>query len=82
MAWHLIIAITETKLNHKLNCFLDGYGFEQCNSKKQAGGVGLFIKNSLNYEVIKDFNLNVEGCKELWVKISLGKAEALVAVLY
>ena len=32
--------------------------------------------------MIKGFNLNVEGCEELWVKISLGKAEALVVVMY
>ena len=40
------------------------------------------MKNSLNYTVIEDFNLNVEGCEELWVKISLGNTEALVPVLY
>ena len=60
-----IIAITETKLNHKLNSFLDGDGYEQCNSKIQAGGVCLFIRNSLNYEAIEYFNLNVQGCEEL-----------------
>ena len=76
-----IIAISETKLNCKFNYHLDGYIFEQCNSKMQAGGVGFFIKNSINYEIIADFNLNVEGCEDLWIKISHSNSEKLVAVI-
>ena len=43
-----IIAITETKLSSKFSSFLQGYKFEQSNSKTLAGGVGLFIRDSLS----------------------------------
>ena len=51
------IAITETILSSKLSSFLQGYKFEQSNSKTLAGGVGLFIRDSLDYQIINDYCL-------------------------
>jgi len=63
-----IIAISETKLNSNFNSFLEGYTFLQSNSITKAGGVGMFIKNSLVYKVINSYNLNVMGSEKTLVK--------------
>ena len=54
----------------------------QQNSNTKAGGVGMFIKDTINYKAVNSFNLKVEGCEELWVKINSNKTEKLFAVLY
>ena len=77
-----VIAITETKLSSKLSSFLQGYKFEQSNSKTLAGGVGLFIRDSLDYQIINDYLLNVEDCEELWAKVKLCNTEIIFCVIY
>jgi len=49
-----IIAISETKLQTKFNTYLPGYSFIQNDSETNAGGVGLFIKDILNFTVIEN----------------------------
>jgi len=44
-----IIAISKTKLQTKFNTYLPGYSFIQNDSETNAGGVGLFIKDTLNF---------------------------------
>ena len=56
-----IIAISETKLQTKLNFYLNGYNFKQNNSSTTAGGVGMFIKNFINYTITDEYNLNYFG---------------------
>ena len=77
-----VIAIIETKLSSKFSSFLQGYEFEQSNSKTLAGGVGLFIKDSLDYQIINDYLLNVEECEELWAKVKLCNTKIICCVMY
>ena len=42
----------------------------------------MFIKDTINHKTVHSFNLKVEGCEELWVKINSNKTEKLFAVLY
>ena len=77
-----IIAISEIKLHSRFCFYLEGYLFIQQNSNTKAGGVGMFIKDTINYKTVSSFNLKVEGCEELWVKINSNKTEKLLAVLY
>ena len=49
-----IVAISETKIIERKinrNIDLDGYNFIQCDSVTRAGGVGLYIKNTLAYKI-------------------------------
>ena len=77
-----IIAISETKLNSNLKTFLPGYTFIHNNSSTNAGGVGMFIKDTLSYKTTIEYQLNIMGCEEIWVKIQLNNTEKVFSVLY
>ena len=77
-----IIAISETKLQAKFNFCLNGYNFIQNNSSTKAGGVGMFIKNHINYTVTDEYNLNCFGCEEMWIKINMNHSTKVFSVLY
>ena len=77
-----IIAISETKLQTKFNFCLNGYNFIQNNSSTRAGGVGMFIKNHINYTVTDEYNLNYFGYEEMWIKINMNHSTKVFSVLY
>ena len=77
-----IIAISETKLNSNLKTFLPGYTFIHNNSPTNAGGVGMFIKDTLSYKTTTEYQINIIGCEEIWVKIHLNNTEKVFNVLY
>ena len=76
-----IIAISKTKLNNKLNFGLHGYNFIQNNSKTKAGGVGMFIKENINYNLSKFPQLNVLDCEDLWVTVKINNTEKVFGVV-
>jgi len=76
------IAISETKLHSNFNSYLPGYTFLQANFKTNAGGVGLFVKETLNIKTLNDYNLNVNDCEEIWVKVQLNNSEKIFSVIY
>ena len=44
-----------------------------------GGGVGLFIKNNLNYTLLEFQNQFISGVYEsLWIKIDLGKSGSVI----
>ena len=54
-----VIVITETKLKHDknyVNINLDGYNFMHSDSKTNAGGAGIYIKDSIEYEIVRQIN--------------------------
>ena len=78
-----IIAISETKLKQDFLSTLPGYTFLQNNSKSNAGGVGLFIKNSINYNIFNQIQLHSVDCENLWVELEMGHNERqVVGVIY
>ena len=77
-----IIAIPETKLNSNLKTFLLGYTFIHNNSPTSAGGVRMFIKDTLSYKTTTKYQLNIIGCEEIWVKIQLNNKEKVFSGLY
>ena len=77
-----IIATFETKLQTKFNFYLNEYNFIQNNSSTKAGGVGMFIKNHINYTVTDEYNLNYFGCEEMWIKINMNHSTEVFSVLY
>ena len=74
-----IIAISETKLNSNLKTFLPRYTFIH---PTDAGGVGMFIKDTLSYKTTTEYQLNIMGFEEIWVKIKLNNAEKVFSMLY
>ena len=42
----------------------------------------MFTKNYLSYSIIKDYDLNVPSCEELWVKVSVNGYGKVFGVLY
>ena len=65
-----VIGVTETRLNEHLEQIdIDGYDFEPCFSKTQAGGVGIYVANYLESKVRRDLSMNLEHCEDIWVEI-------------
>jgi len=79
---HEIIAISETKLQTKFNTYLPGYSFIQNDYETNAGGVGLLIKDTLNFTVIENYKLNCSGCEKIWIKININGTEKVFSVIY
>ena len=81
-----IIAITETKLN-SFSCLdriqLTNYTFTHKDSLSCAGGVGLYIKNDLNFIERKDIDFLNINYESLWVNIIINKTKIItIAVIY
>ena len=77
-----IIAISETKLNSNVKTFLPGYSFIHNNSPTNVGIVEMLIKYTLSYKTTTEYQLNIMGCEEIWVKIQLNNTEKVFSVLY
>ena len=66
-----VIGISETKIknsnNSKAHLSISGYAFEHVPTPLASGGIGLFVNQSLNYNVLAK-TLN-EAFQALWVEI-------------
>ena len=79
------IAVTETKINKRsnLDCIkLSNYEFIHTDSLTCAGGVGLYIKNSFNYEERKDLQLYNENYESVWTNIKIRNKKLTIGVIY
>ena len=77
-----IIAISETKLHSEFKMQLQGYTFIQNNSNTNAGGVGMFIKETLTFQSLNKYQLNTEGCEDLWITVNINNTKKVFGVLY
>ena len=65
-----VLGITETRLkDDSFLVQLTGYRFESHHSQTDAGGVGIYIRDSLQYNIREDLAIDLEHCEEKWVKI-------------
>ena len=85
--WPEVIAISETRLkSHHSDSYipsLEGYDFVRKDSELNCGGVGIFIKNTISYEVREDISLNVPKCQDIWLDIKpLSKKSIILAAVY
>ena len=62
------------------NILLPGYGFIHQDSPTNAGDVATYINNLIQYELINDLQLNIEGCKDIWIKLC--ESNVIVSTLY
>jgi len=76
-------AITETWLAPQFNdqmIAIPGYNFSHIPRQTRGGGVGIYIKCSIKYEVIfRDIKTTIE---EMWVRFRLGGRTIIVGVVY
>ena len=75
-----IIAITETRLKNSMNFGfrLQGYSIEYHDSPTNAGGVALFVKDSLAYRVENKFMVDTPGCENLWLQLDTDNSNTFV----
>ena len=72
--------IIEGKINRNIN--LDGYNFIHCGSVTRAGGVGLYIKNTLAYKIDEHSKAELTNAEHLWVEIQTKQEFFVVVVVY
>ena len=81
-----LICLSETRLKDTSNLRLVNqarYNIVTKNSKTNAGGVAMYVSETLKYEVIQNYSINDPNCKDLWVKLRFKNSETfLVCVIY
>jgi len=48
---------------------LSGYNFLQFSSPTCAGGVRIYVKSDISYNIRSDLNLGSPNCEDIWLKI-------------
>ena len=87
-----IIAVTETWLDsNRVNCIqLTDYNFlhvdspnTKCDGSGLVGGVGLYVKKSLNVVQCDKYKLEMTGCENIWIEIAMEKdKQCIFGVIY
>jgi len=81
-----IIAITETRIKYTMpiiyNVNLQGYNFIHVNTHKNAGGVGLYVKNCIDFITLNMLQIKNCDCETLWIEIKLNNKKYAVSVIY
>ena len=80
-----IVAISETKLREgyiNRNIELEVYTFLHSDSRTQAGGVGIYIENSLHYSINQCTKICLAKAEHLWVDFSTNQRPVTVGVVY
>ena len=82
-----IIGVCETKLNENINLdpiLLNNYTFHFKNSMSKAGGVGIYIKNSIIHTLRTDLNFTSANYESVWLELSIGahNEKILVGLIY
>ena len=81
-----LIGLSETKIKHQplLDISLPNYNFIHAASPTNAGGVGLCISDSLNYEILGTNSIHTSGCESLFIKLpnSTSKHLTTIGVIY
>lgn len=81
-----IIGISETKLSNNThsNVDLPNYNFIRHDSITQAGGVGLYINNNVDYRIRDDLSLNNNNYENLWIEVTTSNREKnlILGIIY
>ena len=82
-----IICISETRLQDEqplINLEIEGYTFEHIPTKTQCGGVGIYISNEFDYEIIKEYSICYPNTSEsIFVELKNQKSKNLtVGTIY
>ena len=80
-----IVAISETKLKEGLinrNVKLEGYGFLHSDNKKCAGGVGLYIKDTIKFSINQCSKICLLNAEHQWIDIQTKRGPIAIEVVY
>ena len=80
-----VIVITETEFEQDKNygnINLDGYNFMRSDSKTNPGGEGIYIKDGIEYEIIKQIKLDLNGAENLSVKLEINNKSFIIRCVY
>ena len=66
-----IISLTETKIKDKplVNITIPGYTFLHVNSVSNAGGVGVYVSDLLQFKKLS-FEASFSGCESIWINLT------------
>ena len=53
------------------NIELDGYQFIRRNSHTFAGGVGIYVKSSISYNLKPTINIDLSSVENLWIETEI-----------
>ena len=78
------ILITETRIQGApaVNIEIQGYNLKFANSPTKAGGVAMYFTKDINFEIAPEYNLEIEGCENMWATISTPQHKLLIGVIY
>ena len=80
-----IMAITETRIKDQpaINIDIPGYKFFFVKSFNNAGGVGVYINDTLNCRVLNRFHVDLPSCENIWLNVITKDSKSyIVGVLY
>ena len=87
-----ILAFSDTQIDEYSSipkAPFDGYhDFQFTPSPTKAGGVGFFLKETFDFELIPNLKLNLNLCEDLWLEVKnlknpmLGKNGLIIGVIY
>ena len=80
-----IICLSETRLKDQvpINVNIHGYNFVNANSPTNAGGVGMYVSSNINYSTTKSFEIDNDGCENIWIKIQNdAKLSLIIGAVY
>jgi hypothetical protein len=82
-----IIGISETNIDvcHKGLYKIDGYDSvyqSKIDGKRKGSGLGLYIKNTLEFNYLEQFNTCSKNMESLFVKVQTANGEETVGVIY
>ena len=79
-----VIAISETKLhaNSVSNVHISNYKLLRTDSNTCAGGVCLYVKDTIKFRLRNDFLLKLKHCEDPWLEVECKGSILIVAVVY
>ena len=81
-----VIAVTETWFNSSTN--IDMYDLQEysliskCRTSKSGGGVALYLKNNLIYNILHDFTCSESNYEMMFIEITTKPKPIIVACIY
>jgi len=78
-----IIALSETRIKEtSIIATIPGYNFINKNPQTQAGGVGAYIKNNLNYLPRRDVQFKMHGYENICLEILGKRQKIIIGIMY
>ena len=67
-----LVCLSETKLknNTQVNIQIRGYQFVHVDSASNAGGVGIYISDNIEFNHASSYSITVDGCENIWISIN------------